>query len=199
MARSTGVRNPPKLLLTKELLMYLFSFLWNEILVLIFNMVIYMQRLAIQFVEMHCTRMHKLFIDQHPGSNCILFIELFTNRHVSAIKKITTVSLFLLLQFDYEIWEIIIYSTTSVFDICSILVSYKESIEVGPLGKLAEICFLLKTTQIWVITIVVVLDQSTVTFQKGWGRGYLQFVWYKPKHSNISKGEGGITICMVLR
>ena len=131
MARSTGVRNPPKLLLTKELLMYLFSFLWNEILVLIFNMVIYMQRLAIQFVEMHCTRMHKLFIDQHPGSNCILFIELFTNRHVSAIKKITTVSLFLLLQFDYEIWEIIIYSTTSVFDICSILVSYKESIEVG--------------------------------------------------------------------
>jgi hypothetical protein len=29
--------------------------------------------------------------------------------------------------------------------------------------------FLLKTTQIWVITIVVVLDQSTVTFQKGWG------------------------------
>ena len=35
--------------------MYLFSFLWNEILVLIFNMVIYMQRLAIQFAEMHCT------------------------------------------------------------------------------------------------------------------------------------------------
>jgi hypothetical protein len=34
--------------------MYLFSFLWNEILVLIFNMVIYMQRLAIQFIEMHC-------------------------------------------------------------------------------------------------------------------------------------------------
>jgi len=24
----------------------------------------------------------------------------------------------------------------------------------------------------------VVLDQSTVTFQKGWGRGLLQFVWY---------------------
>jgi len=25
-------------------------------------------------------------------------------------------------------------------------------------------------------TICVVLDQSTVTFQKGWGRGLLQFV-----------------------
>jgi hypothetical protein len=42
--------------------MNLFTFLWNEILVLIFNMVIYMQRLAIQFVEMHCTRMHISFL-----------------------------------------------------------------------------------------------------------------------------------------
>ena len=49
-----------------------------------------MQRLAIQFVEMHCTRTHVsffLYIDQYPGNNCVLFIELFTNRHVSAIKK----------------------------------------------------------------------------------------------------------------
>ena len=53
-----------------------------------------MQRLAIQFVEMHCTRtctdaykFFFLYIDQHPGNNCVLFIELFTNRHVSAIKK----------------------------------------------------------------------------------------------------------------
>jgi hypothetical protein len=28
-----------------------------------------------------------LLIDQPPGNNCVLFIELFTNRHVSAIKK----------------------------------------------------------------------------------------------------------------
>ena len=49
-----------------------------------------MQRLAIQFVEMHCTRTHIkffIYIDQHPGNNCVLFIELFTNRHMSAIKK----------------------------------------------------------------------------------------------------------------
>jgi hypothetical protein len=42
-----------------------------------------------QFVEMHCTRTHRaykffLYIDQHPGNNCVLFIELFTNRHMSA-------------------------------------------------------------------------------------------------------------------
>ena len=48
-----------------------------------------MQRLAIQFTEMHCTRTHISFfyIDQHPYNNCVLFIELFTNGHVSAIKK----------------------------------------------------------------------------------------------------------------
>jgi hypothetical protein len=53
-------------------------------------MVIYMQRLAIQFVEMECTRTHTsffLYIDQHPGNNWFLFIELFTNRHMSAIKQ----------------------------------------------------------------------------------------------------------------
>jgi hypothetical protein len=45
----------------------------------------------------------------------------------------------------------------------------------------------------------MVLDQSTATFQKGWGRGLLQFVWYliRSKHSNISK-RGGITICVVI-
>jgi hypothetical protein len=44
-----------------------------------------------------------LYIDQHPGNNCVLIIKLFTNRHVSVIKKITTVFLFQLLQFDYEV------------------------------------------------------------------------------------------------
>ena len=136
MVRSTGVRNPPKLLLTKQTfdVFILISVKWNLSSHILYF--IYMQRLAIQFVEMHCTKTHirfVLYVDQHPGNNCILFIELFTNRHVSAIKK---------------------------------------------LGKLADIFFLLKSTQIRVITIVMVLDQSTVTFQKGWGRGYLQFVWY---------------------
>ena len=154
-------------------MLYLFSFLWNVILVLIFNMVIfYMRRLAI---EMHCTRTHKFFIDQHPGNNCILFIELFTNGHTSAIKKNNqSVFLFQWLQFDYEIWEIIIYFTTC-FSFWRLFYSLPTFCRVS---RSWTYFFLLKTTQIWVIIIVVVLDQSTVTFQKGWGRGLLQFVWY---------------------
>ena len=159
-------------------MIYLFSFLWNVILVLIFNMVIfYMRRLAI---EVHCMRTHNFFIGQHPGNNCVLFIELFTNGHVSAIKKNNqSVFLFQLLQFYYEIWEIIIYFTTC-FSFWRLFYSLPtfctKYLEIGPLAETYFV--LLKTTQIWVITIVVVLDQSAVTFQKGWGRGLLQFVWY---------------------
>ena len=45
----------------------------------------------------------------------------------------------------------------------------------------------------------MVLDQSTVTFQKGGGGGIYNLCGIRPKHSNISKGGGGITICVVLR
>ena len=44
----------------------------------------------------------------------------------------------------------------------------------------------------------MVLDQSTVTFKKEWGAGYYNLCGFRPKHSNISKGDG-ITICVVLR
>jgi hypothetical protein len=122
-------------------LIYLLSFLWHEILVLIFNMFIYMRR----FVKMHCTRMRQIFIDLHPGYNCNLFIEPFTNRHVSAIKIcLTTVFSF---QFDYEVWEIIIYFTTC-FIFWHIFVLYFHylhriyiELEVGPFDKLAETYF----------------------------------------------------------
>ena len=44
----------------------------------------------------------------------------------------------------------------------------------------------------------MVLDQSTVTFQKGWGRGYYNLCGIRSKHSNISKKGGwSITICVV--
>ena len=45
--------------------------------------------------------------------NCVLFIELFTNRQVSAIKK--------------NNYSIFIPIVASVFEVCSILISYKES------------------------------------------------------------------------
>ena len=86
--------------------MYLFSFLWNEILVLIFIFHLY----AKVGHSLRWNALHEdaykvfLYIDQHPGNNCVLFIELFTNRHMSAIKKkLTAVFLFQLLQFDYEV------------------------------------------------------------------------------------------------
>jgi hypothetical protein len=55
MARSTGVRNPPKLLLTKRTfdIFILISVKWNLSSHILYF--IYMQRLTIQFVEMHCT------------------------------------------------------------------------------------------------------------------------------------------------
>jgi hypothetical protein len=148
-------------------LIYLFSFLWNVILVLIFDIVIfYMRRLAI---EMHFTRMHKFFIDQHPGNNCVLFIELFTNRHVSAIKKNNqSVFLFQLLQFD--LWDL--RNNYLFYNLLQFL-----TFVLWTIGRDIFFCWRLHK-YVRVITIVVVLDQSTVTFQKGWGRGLLQFVWY---------------------
>ena len=120
MARSTGVCNPPKLLLTIQTF---------DVFILISHILyfIYMQRLAIQFVEMHCTRTHIsfLYIDQHPGNNFVLLIEHYLQTDTCLQwKKITSVFLFKLLQFDYEVWEIIIYFTTCF---SFILISYKES------------------------------------------------------------------------
>ena len=66
-------------------------------------------------------------------------------------------------------------------------------IEVGPLGKLAEFFFLLKTTQIRVITIVV-LDQSTVSKRVGEGVTTICVVL---DQSTVIFQKGDITICVV--
>ena len=158
--------------------MYLFSFLWNEILVLIFNMVIYMQRLAIQIEDAY---KFFLYIDQHPGNNCVLFIELFTNRHVSAIKKnysifIPIIAIWLWgLRNNYLFYNLLQFLTFVLYWFPTKNLDRSWTIGIGQTGKKK---FLLKTTQIWVITIVVVLGQSTLTFQRGWGRRLLQFMWY---------------------
>jgi hypothetical protein len=83
----------------------------------------------------------------------------------SVKKKITTVSIFISivaiwlwdLRNNYLFYNMLQFLTFVLF-ITYIL--YKVSrLEVGPLAE--TYFFLLKTTQIWVITIVVVLDQST--------------------------------------
>ena len=84
-------------------------------------------------------------------------------------KNNQSVFLFQLLQFDYEIWEIIIYFTTCfIFDICSIhYLHFVNYLEVGHI----IFCWRLQK-------LLQLLWYGTVTFQKGWGRGLLQFVWY---------------------
>ena len=123
-------------------------------------------------------------INQHPGNNCVLFIELFSNRHVYVIKqKITTVFLFKLLQFDYEVWEIIIYFTIcfSFWCFCSIfslptknLYIYRSWTILIYWANWQKHIFFCWRIHNWVITIVVVLDKSTVIFQKK--GGVVQFV-----------------------
>ena len=163
--------------------MYLFSFLWNEILVLIFNMVIYMQRLAIQFVEMHCTRTHKffLYIDQHPGNNCVLFIELFTNRHVSAIKKnnysifIPIVAIWLWgLRNNYLFYNLLQFLTFVLYWFPT--KNLDRSWTIGQTGR------------------------KKISAEDYTNMSYYNCCGIRPKHSNISKrvGEGVTTICVVL-
>jgi hypothetical protein len=79
-------------------------------------------------------------------------------------KNLTTVLLFQLLQFDYKFLR----NNNLFYNLLQFLTFvlyfhylHRIYIEVGPLGKLTETYFfLLKTTQIWVITICVVLDQN---------------------------------------
>ena len=115
MAQSTGVRNSSKLLLTKRTfdVFILISVKWNLSSHILYF--IYMQRLAIQFLEMHCTRTHISFF--YILISIRVTIAFYLSNYLQTdmclqLKKISTVFLFQLLQFDYEVWEIIIYFTT---------------------------------------------------------------------------------------
>ena len=94
-------------------------------------------------------------------------------------KNNQSVFLFQLLQFDYEIWEIIIYFTTC-FSFWRLFYSLPtfctKYLEIGPL---ADIFFSVE-------------DYTNMSYYNCCG--------IRPKHSNISKrvGEGVITICVVL-
>ena len=169
--------------------MNLFTFLWNEILVLIFNMVIYMQRLAIQFVEMHCTRMHISFLYILISIRVTIAFYLQTDTCLQLKKN--NYSIFILYWFPIFVlyWFptfILYWFPTFILYWFPTFVLYwfptknldrSWTILIG-IGQTGRIFFLLKTTRIWIITIVVVLGQRTVTFQKGWGKELLQFVWY---------------------
>ena len=166
--------------------MYLFSFLWNGILVLIFYISFICKGWPYNSLKCTGRGAYKffLYIDQHPGNNCVLFIELFTNRQSDTCLQlknnhsifIPIVAIWLWgLRNNYLFNNLLQFLTCVLYWFPTKNLDRSWTIGIGQTGR---IFFLLKTTQIWVITIVVVLDQSTVTFQKGWGRGLLQFVWY---------------------
>jgi hypothetical protein len=153
------------------------------------------------FNSLKCTaqgRIYKffLYIDQHPGINCILFIELFTNRHVSAIKKnnysifIPVVAIWLwglrnnyLFYNLHQFLKFVLYwfptknidrswtigqtgkNKFSAEDYTNM--SYYNCCGIRP--KHSNIS---KRVREGVFTICVVLDQSTVIFQKGEGGYY---------------------------
>ena len=199
MVRSTGFRNPPKLLLTKRTfdVFNLISVKWN----LSFH--IWCGHLySIRWNALH-EGAYKffLYIDQYPGNNCVLFIELFTNRQSDTCLQlknnhsifIPIVAIWLWgLRNNYLFYNLLQFLTCVLYWFPTKNLDRSWTIGIGQTGR---IFFLLKTTQIWVITIVVVLDQSTVTFQKGWGGGIYNLWGIRPKHSNNSKGGWYYNLC----
>ena len=163
--------------------MYLFSFLWNEILVLILKMVIYMQRLAIHFVEMHCTRTHTFFIDQHPGNNCVLFIELFTNRLVSAIKK-NNYSIFIPIVAIW-LWRLrnnnLFYNLLQFLTFVLYWFPTKNHRSWSTIGQTGRILFSAEDYTNMSFYNCCGIRPKHSSISKRVGEGLLQFVWYYTK------------------
>ena len=128
--------------------MYLFSFLWNEILVLIFyiSFIYAKDGHSIRWNVLHEYAYKFLYIDQHLGNNCVLFIELFTNRHVSVIKKnnysifISIVAIWLWGLRNNNLFYNLFQFLTFVLYFHYLHRIYIE-LEVGPFDKLAETYF----------------------------------------------------------
>ena len=179
----------PKLLLTKGTIdVFFLSFLWHKILVLIFNMFIYVNVGHSKFVKMHGDgsdfyRSALVFYTRHRVnitiylSNC-LHTHMLTLMPLQLINKLwTTVALFhccnLIWGLTNNNYSLYLITYFKVFDCqwqCqNMFVLYFHSLAifswtVQQINR--DIFLLLKTTQIWVITICVVLDQCTVIFQK---------------------------------
>ena len=115
------------------------------------------------------------------ASDCVLFIELFTNRHVSAIKK-NNYSIFIPIV---AIWlwglrnKLFILQLASVFDFVLYWLPTKNLDRSWIIGQTGRIFFSAE-------------DYTNMS--------YYNCCVIRPKHSNISKrvGEGVITICVVL-
>ena len=90
--------------------------------------------------------------------------------------KITTVFLFQLLQFDYEVWEIIIYFTTCFSFLTFVLYWFptKNLDRSWTIGQIGRIFFSAE-------------DYTNMSYYNCCG--------IRPKHSNISEGGGYYNLC----
>jgi hypothetical protein len=87
---------------------------------------------------------------------------------------------------NYSLYFLQFLTDSGNLRLCYILYIHSLAIYyiVGPLSKLIDIVLLLKITQIWVITICVVLAHSKIIFQKekgkkgGGGGVHIQNHWY---------------------
>jgi hypothetical protein len=128
--------------------------------------------------------LHKFFvyIDQHPGNHCVLFIELFTNRHVSAIKK-NNYSIFISIV---AIW---LWGLRNNYLFYNLLHFLKFVLYWFPTKNLDRSWTIGQTGRI----VFSAEDYTNMSYYNCCG--------IRPKHSNISKrvGEGVFTICVVLQ
>jgi hypothetical protein len=157
--------------------MYLFSFLWNEILVLIFYISFICKGWPLNSLK--CTARGRiyvfLYIDQHPGNNCVLFIELFTNRHVSAIRK-NNYSIFIPIV---AIW---------LWDLRNNYLFYN----LPQFLKFVLYCSTKNLDRSWTIRQT---GKKKFCWRLHKYMSYYNCCGIRPKHSNISKGGGCYNLC----
>ena len=160
----------PKLLATNQTLIYFFSFLWHKIIVRLFNMFIYTKVGHSKFIEMHgdASDFYRstLVIYTWHQVNIRIYQSVYLHTDMCKLNAYAIKKLYSIVAIWFKVWQIII----TAFTFLSFWWSVTVSIRLCYIGR--DIFLLLKITQIWVIAICVVLDHSTVIFQKERG-GYI--------------------------
>ena len=143
-----------------------------------------------------------LYIDQHPGNNCVLFIELFTNRHVSALLKKNNYSIFIPVVAMW-LWGLrnnyLFYNLRQFLKFVLYWFPTKNIDRSWTIGQTGRIFFSAEDyTNMSYYNCCGIRPKHSNISKRG-GGGYYNLCGIRPKHSNISKGGWGITICVALR
>ena len=184
-----------------KLLIYFFSFLWHKVIVLISNMFIYAKIGNSKFVEMHAIASDiypsaLVFYTRHRlilrSIELFIYIQTCVNVNAFQIKKIwTTVAslhccnlIWGLANNNYSLYFLQFLMGTVAIYVCAIF-SFPSYIVilyiVGPLSKLTETSFFCWRLHKYDLLQFVVMDHSTVIFQKEKGGGG-KYITYKKNH-----------------